>query len=236
MEILKAAKCPPEYLHAAKHFRCKDCEYASKLPSQTSKVSLPRQYEFNHTIGMDVNYIHDFAGTIHMFLNIVCMGTGYQMELYIKEGKGTPSSSVCLDLILTHWANWAGYPKQIVTDRGLNNRGVFIREMNAAGVYCNSIGLESPNQLAKVERHGGMYKSMAEIVVAERQIEGSRMMKIMAGEVTAVINMQNRYGGFSPSQWVVGRQPRHGGEQGDDETFHDLNTLEERIDPTTEFG
>jgi len=40
-------------------------------------------------------------------------------------------------LILTHWINWAGYPKQIVTDRGLNNRGVFIREMNAAGVYCN---------------------------------------------------------------------------------------------------
>ena len=108
--------------------------------------------------------------------------------------------------------------------------------MNAAGVYCNSIGLESPNQLAKVERHGGMYKDMAEVVVTERQIEGPRMMKIMAGEVTAVINMQNRYGGFSPSQWVVGRQPRHGGEQGDDETFHDLNTLEERVDPTTEFG
>ena len=57
----------------------------------------------------------------------------------------------------------------------------------------------------------------------------STMMKIMAGEVTAVINMQNRYGGFSPSQWVVGRQPRHGGEQGDDETFHDLNTLEEKL-------
>ena len=81
MEILKAAKCPPEYMEAAKHFRCKDCEYASKLPTQTAKVSLPRPYEFNHTIGMDVNYIHDYAGIIHMFLNIVCMGTGYQMEL-----------------------------------------------------------------------------------------------------------------------------------------------------------
>ena len=213
-----------------------DCEYASKLPFQTNKVSMPRPYEFNHTVGMDVNYCHDFAGNVHMFLNLVCMGTGYQMELYIKEGKGTPSSAVCLDLVLTHWVNWASYPKQIISDRGLNNRGVFIKEMNAAGVYCSSIGLEAANQLAKVERHGGMWQSMAEVVVIERQITGARMMKIMAAETTAVINMQNRYGGFSPSQWVVGRQPRHGGEQGDDETYHDLNTLEERVDPTTEFG
>ena len=126
-----------------------------------------------------------------MFLNLVCMGTGYQMALYIKEGKGTPSSSVCLDLVLTHWVKWAGYPKQVISDRGLNNRGVFIKEMNAAGVYCSSIGLEAANQLAKVERHGGMFKSMAEVVVIERQIAGTRMMKIIAAETTAVINMQN---------------------------------------------
>ena len=83
MEILKAAKCPPEYLEAAQHFRCKGCEYASKLPFQTNKVSMPRPYEFNHTIGMDVYYCHDCSGNVHMFLNIVCMGTGYQLELYV---------------------------------------------------------------------------------------------------------------------------------------------------------
>ena len=102
---------------------------------------------------MDVNYRHGSNGNVHMFLNlVVCMGTGYQMELYIREGKDTPSSSVCLDLVLTHWVNWAGYPNSLVSDRGLNNRGV-LREMNAAGVYCSSIGLEAANQLAKVERH-----------------------------------------------------------------------------------
>ena len=58
----------------------------------------------------------------------------------------------------------------------------------------------------------------------------------MATETTALMNMQNRYRGFSHSQRVVGRQTRHGGEQGDDETFHALNTLEERVDPTTELA
>ena len=61
-------------------------------------------------------------------------------------------------------------------------------------------------------------------------------MKIIVAETIVVINMQNRYGGFSPAQRVVGRQPRRGVEQRDDETFHALSTLEERVDPTTEFA
>ena len=40
--------------------------------------------------------------------------------------------------------------KQIVTDRGLNNRGVFVIKMSAAGVYCGNIGLEALSQIGKV--------------------------------------------------------------------------------------
>ena len=61
-------------------------------------------------------------------------------------------------------------------------------------------------------------------------------MKIMAAEVSAVMNEQNRVGGFSPAQWVLGRQPRHTAEIGDDETRHDLGGMSERVDPSTEFG
>ena len=42
--------------------------------------------------------------------------------------------------------------------------------------------------------------------------------------------------GFSPSQWVIGRQPRHSAEIGDDEARRDLGSMSERVDPTTEFG
>ena len=41
MEILKATKCPAEYLEAAKHFRCEDCEYTEKIQFQHNKVSMP---------------------------------------------------------------------------------------------------------------------------------------------------------------------------------------------------
>ena len=72
MEILKAAKCPAEYLEAAIHFRCKDCDYTERIPFQHNKVSVPRPYEFNHTIGIDVNFLHDHGGGVHMYYNVVC--------------------------------------------------------------------------------------------------------------------------------------------------------------------
>ena len=54
IEILKNAKADEEYIKAAKHYRCDDCAITKKLPKQTSKVSLPKPYEFNHTIGLGI--------------------------------------------------------------------------------------------------------------------------------------------------------------------------------------
>ena len=62
-------------------------------------------------------------------------------------------------------------------------------------------------------------------------------MTIMATEVNAVMNGMYRAGGFSPSQWVLGRLPRHSaGELGDDELAGQVGSLEERVDPTTIFA
>ena len=76
----------------------------------------------------------------------------------------------------------------MVTDRGLNNRGVFAKELSAAGVYCASIGLEAPYQLGKVERHGDIWKTIAAKVIENKSIRGARAMATVAGEVTAVVN------------------------------------------------
>ena len=79
-----------------------------------------------------------------MLLNLVDIGTGFQQEVYLRMGHGTPTSLQCLDSVMMKWVSWAGYPSNLVTDRGLNNRGVFVKEMSAAGVNCSNIGLEAP--------------------------------------------------------------------------------------------
>ena len=82
----------------------------------------------------------------------------------------------------------------MVTDRGLNNRAVFAKEISAAGVYCASIGLEAPYQLGKVERHGDIWKTITAKVIENKSIRGARAMATVAGEVTAVVNEKNRTG------------------------------------------
>jgi hypothetical protein len=198
---------------------------------------MPKPYVFNHTLGIDVNYIHDYGGSEVMLLNLVDLGTGFQIEIFLKMGWGTPPSLQCLDAVMQYWVAWAGYPGNVVTDRGLNNRGVFVKELSAAGVNCSNIGLEAPYQLGKVERHGDMWKKVAAKVIEEKQVRGGDMMRRMIPEINAVVNEMSRTGGFSPAQWVTGRNPRYSaGEQGDDEQALLLQALEERVDPRTIFA
>jgi len=124
-----------------------------------------------------------------------------------------------------------------VSDRGLNNRGIFVKELSAAGVYCGSIGLEAPYQLAKVERHGDIWKKIASKVIETKNLTGMKSMRRLAHVVNVMVNEMNRTGGFSPVQWVLGRRPRYSaGEQGDDEQFQMLEGVRERVDPKTIFA
>ena len=166
---------------------------------------MPQPDVFNRSLGVDVDYIADAEGTTYMFFNMVCNGTGFQIQAILREGHGTPRSVECLDAVMLHWVSWAGYPKEISADRGLNNRVIFRKELSAAGVYCGSIGLEAPYQLGKTERRGGMWKDVAVKVIVSKNIVGWEAMSRMTAEINAVVNEMRRTGGFSPAAWVLGR-------------------------------
>lgn len=62
-------------------------------------------------------------------------------------------------------------------------------------------------------------------------------MKILAAQMNASKNDMYRTGGFSPSQWVLGRVPRRGaGEQCDEDGYFDIGSLQERHDGSTHFA
>ena len=97
------------------------------MPKQTHKVALPKPYVFNHTVGIDINFVGDCDGETYMLKNIVDIGTKVQIGCYLRFGHETPKSLECLGAFMQYWASWAGYPKGLVSDRGLNNRGVFCK-------------------------------------------------------------------------------------------------------------
>lgn len=237
VQILRLAKMSEEYVSAAKHLRCRACEATVKLPTQTSKVALPPPYTFNFCVGMDVNYLHDSAGVVYQLLNIVDLGTTFQMEVVVGEGTGNPRSAHLLDTVMARWISWAGYPKRIVLDRGTSTKGVFTSEVSKAGVHISTIGLEAPYQIGRVERRGGVWKDIAEKVIADKHITGIANISRLADEINSIVNSQYRTGGFSPSQWVLGRtQQGPGGEQHDENTVGIIESVQERVDPTSIFA
>ena len=60
VQILRAARAPPEYIQACRHFRCDACE-DNKPKHQSTKVALPKDYVFGRNLGIDVVEIKDVA-------------------------------------------------------------------------------------------------------------------------------------------------------------------------------
>ena len=69
-------------------------------------------------------------------------------------------------------------------------------------------------------------------MIETKNLTGMRSMIRLAHEVNSVVNEMHRAGELSPVQWVLGRRPRYSaGEQGDDELFHMLEGVQERVGP-----
>ena len=62
-------------------------------------------------------------------------------------------------------------------------------------------------------------------------------MRRLTPEVNMVKNDQSRYGGFSPSQWVLGRSAaRADGDRFDEDSYADLGILTAKVDPDAAFA
>eukprot|EP00973_Karenia_brevis_P068545 9532991-Karenia_brevis.AAC.1 len=85
-------------------------------------MSLPKPFIFNYEIGIDVLDFHDAKCNLHMLFNMLCHSTNFQIVTHLREG----------------------WPANITTDRGLNNRGGFARLLGAHGSCIRNIALESP--------------------------------------------------------------------------------------------
>ena len=60
IQMLRAARCPKDYIEVAKSYRCNECEQIKPIP-QTHKVAPPKPYTFNAEIGVDVLEVTDSA-------------------------------------------------------------------------------------------------------------------------------------------------------------------------------
>ena len=77
-------------------------------------------------------------------------------------------------------------------------------------------GLESPEQIGRVERRNQMLKNMMKKVIKETHAIGEEAMGMILTECRNAINEITRHGGFAPCQWVLSKLPRAPATQGDE--------------------
>ena len=127
-------------------------------------MALPKDNVFSRNLGIDVLEIKDVVDEPYLCLNILDLGTTFQQVVLLRQGHGSPSSRECLDSFVSLWVGWAGWPQTLSCDRGVHNRGVFARTLAQHGVLIRQAGVESPEQIGRVERHGGLFKAVLKLV------------------------------------------------------------------------
>ena len=205
--LLRTAGADPKAIAALDHFRCPVCEN-TKMPSPAPATRLPSEYKFNEEIAIDTFIVKDMAGVKHKVMSIVDMGTLFHVAGVVGHGDGPPSSAECANMLNRSWLSWAGPPKSVVMDRGVENRGQLQGLLKGHGVLLRFTGLGSPSQLGRGERQGGLLKELVQSTVVARQLVGNKDMEMAVTESTTVKNHRINHRGFVPSQWVLGYIPK----------------------------
>ena len=136
------------------------------------------------------------------------------------------------------WLKPYGFPTLLTSDRGVHNRGVFANYLSSCGVHCRTAGLESPEQIGIAERHQGILKHLIESTVRQTGSIGKHKMNLVISECCIIKNEELRTGGFSPAQWVLGKQPRGVSRMLDEDELGQIGMFNSMgtADPQTEFG
>eukprot|EP00439_Symbiodinium_sp_Y106_P077691 s2610_g16.t1 len=93
-----------------------------------------------------------------------------------------------------------------------------------------------PEAIGRVEHHGGALKAMVRKVVAQTQAVGQSQLQTVLDECCLTKNSMLRHGGYSPSQWILGKTPRGPPSLVEEDNSADLGSLEDQADPESRFA
>lgn len=205
LRFLRAGRVREELVRwVAKEFSCSTCA-STTLPKAPRPAIIPRCYTPSVALGLDVFFIPDELNrqTIPV-LNLLDLGTNYQMVEIL-------SSKEPMHIWKTLWKVWGrtfGLPQYITVDEGREFRGGFSRICAEAGIIVFSAAARAPWQQGKVERHGGLMKTMVEKAREETPPTNREDLEQLLHACEAAKNRFSNRSGYSPTQRQIGQWPR----------------------------
>lgn len=205
VRFLRAGRVRDEVVRwALKEFRCETCA-SQVVPKAPRPAVVPKCYKPGVAVGMDLFYIPDPKNTRSLpVLNVVDIGTNYQV-IELLEDKDP------ISIWRAFWACWCrvfGAPQYLAVDEGLEFRGQFTQWCSNYGILVFRAAARSPWQQGKVERHGGLMKTMIEHARAAASIESNQDLRLLLQECESAKNRFMNRSGYSPVQRQIGQWPR----------------------------
>ena len=215
--ILKAGGASKEFVQAAKLVRCDTCIKTSGKPRGHPVGSGTKEYQVGDALGVDILEVVDSDKQRFQCMNMVDIASGFQQLEVLRPVSKEP-------------------PKVLMADRGTHNRELLSKWAAEKGIDLKYAPTEAPWQLGKVERHGGLAKAIVRKVIHETPVRGITEVRRAAQEVVAIKNAMVNSGGYSPQQWITGRNPTEPGALTHEDGWADLGALEARHSKDSEFA
>ena len=235
LRALRISKASEVALKACRLFRCKECPrlLEPKIPRPSR---LPQIDEFNISVGLDVFSEKDADGGEWVWLSVVDEGTGFQVCTLLGDTHRNPTGSEVLQAFEASWLGWAGMPeKGVIVDRAKYFLGELATRMADEGCTFDAASKASPWQIGFVERAGGLWKTSFRRIVWAEQVAGRDEVVMATGAINAARNTLARRSGFSPSQWVLGRNIRLPADLADEGEVARIGAQSAAETPSTKF-
>ncbi len=205
---LNLAGAPAEVVWAAKHHQCDICK-EKRGPKARRPVSLPTPKECSDQVHIDLVEMYDASEAKHMVVHMTDHATRFQLAEVLPD-KSTKS---VVSFIKRRWMPIFGPPKVLVADQGREFVSWEMEEFCAsASILLWHAAVQAPWQNGVAEKSGGILKTIVNALVTAHSIQGHEEMQDAVGEALSAYNGDINEVGVSPSQAVIGRQPRQVGD------------------------
>ena len=199
---LRLAGCDAEIVKAAKSMRCQVCE-ANAAPKIARPSTIPHLFDWNDTLGIDLFFAHDSDDRRHTFLSVVDFGTTYHLAAQV-DGQSADDIEAKFNEM---WILPFGPPKSVAIDLETGLQAALGRLCDWHGIGVRSVATQSHWQAGMVERQQAWWKAVWERVVYQLSIT-EEDVAIAVPIINSAKNDLRRRCGYSPSQWVFGKDPR----------------------------
>lgn len=205
LRFLRAGRIREEVLRwVNKEFRCEQCE-SQVLPKAPRPAVVPKCYRPGVAVGLDLFYVPDVMNQKSIpVMNVVDLGTNYQV-IEMLENKEPRT------VWAAFWRTWCrtfGMPEHISIDEGREFRGLFSKWCAELGTIVFRAAARAPWQQGKVERHGGLIKSMIEKAREAEPPCSPEELRMVLYECECAKNRYMNRSGYSPVQRQIGQWPR----------------------------